>query len=80
MMPGEKGLGETGDDLGIFRSEVGDLRAVISEVVKLGLGAVVVAKELPIAFAHGEIGLGVADVGEPIFPVWRTTPIDGLGA
>ena len=80
LMPGEEGLGETGDDLGIFRGEVGDFGAVIGEVVELGLGAIVVAEELPIAFAHGEIGLGLADVGKPIFPVGWTTPVDGLRA
>jgi len=59
------------------RGEVGSFAAIVGEIVELRLTTIVIAEELPVAFAHGEIRERLKEGGRGRFSIGWTAPEEG---
>jgi hypothetical protein len=65
------------DDVGMLRGEVGGFSAIVGEVIKLRLSAVILAKQLPVPVTHGEIRQAFGELFTHRLAIRRATPKDG---
>ena len=79
-MPCQQGFGHALDDVGMLPSEIGGFSAIFGEVIKLRLGAIILAEQLPVSFSHGEVWQAFFEFFTHGFPVRWATPKDGGGA